>query len=526
VVVKMAGSDATVFSPPPRERAEPRTSRLLVAVLAALILLGALCGLEVGGAKLLLVLGGVGALLAIFHGLPYVSHHHEWLICALVLIFLINAFFFLNPTARAAFHYGTLALFCLPVVATALRSDVFRNGGFRLYTIYFLWAAVTITYSLAPEYSLARLSEAFMILVALAAIVLDVRDTDGATRLLAHFLVGAGAILALIAASAMFLPHSLTWISPLESFTPDELRGMQKLGITVDGVDRFRGLLSGPNDIGGLMLILVGPAIVCWRTAARRRRILLAAVIVVSVSLAALADSRSPFVALAAGGTLYAIWRWRARGILLLAAAAAAAAGVLMMVTHGNLIAYIGRGNVSTLTGRTDIWAFVVDKIKARPILGYGYDVSGAIFQSRYFPIWWGPWDLGPHSSLHDGYLDHAVGVGIPATLLWLFIILRPWVFVFRQPGDPWNLKSIFLLIVIPILINNLTEELLGDFMGSVGVLFGLTWALGERYRLFALEHAEAERAAAFAKLPRAAMALAGTGESRAAAGVAGGSRI
>ncbi len=506
----MAGLDATLFSPSPREGGALHAARLMIAAAAAFVLL---YSMQIDSSKLLLAVGGVAALLVVLFGLPYVMRHRDWLICALVLVFLINGLSFLDPSERAAFHYGALALLCFPVVATALRSDMFRSGGFKLYTIYFIWAAVTITYSLAPEYSLARLGEAFLMLAVLAAIVLDVREANNATRLLAHFLVGAGIILALNAASGLVLPHSQTWISPLESFTPEELHGMLKLGITVDGVDRFKGLLGGPNDMGGLMLILVGPALVCWPKASGRVRVVLAALIAASVVLAGLADSRSPFLALAVGITLYSVWRWRARGVLLLAAGTAALGVALVIYSHGNLAAYTGRGDVGTLTGRTDIWDFVVQQIKDRPILGYGYAVSGAIFQSSYFPIWWGPWDLGPHSSLHNGYLDHAVGVGIPATVLWLFIILRPWVFVFRQQGNTWNLKAIFFLIVIPILINNMTEELLGDFTDSVGVLFGLAWALGERYRLLALQRAATESAKALARLPGALVALAGVGE-------------
>lgn len=499
----MAVPNATMlFSP--HNRAEPRTVRLGIGVAAGLI---ALSGLAIGGVKLLLAIGALAALFAVIYAFSYARRHHDWLICCIILVILINEFSLLTPDVRAPFHYGALALFCLPVVATGLRSDLLRSGGFKLYIIYFFWAAITISYSLAPEYSLARLGEAFLLLVFLTAIVLDVPESGDASRLLAHFLVGAGLIVGVMALAAVLLPHSLTWQSPLASFTTQELRAMQKAGIAVDGVDRFQGLLSGPNDIGGLMLIVVGPAIVCWQTASTRARALLGVLIIVSMALAAMADSRSPFVALAIGGTLYSVWKWRARGILVLTAVAIAGAGALLIYSHGDLSAYTGRG-VGTLTGRTDIWAFAWQKIKDRPIRGYGYEVSGAIFQSRYFPIWWGPWDLGPHSSLHDGYIDHAVGVGIPATLLWLFIILRPWFFVLRKSDDPWQLKSMFLLIVIPILIYNVTEVVLGEFADSVGLLFGLAWAIAERYRLLELERARAARAEAITTLPRAALAL------------------
>jgi hypothetical protein len=511
VVVKMPRLDATVFSPPPRERATSYAGRLMIAAALAVILL---FSLQVDETKMLLAIGGVGALLVIVYGLPFVTRHRDWLICAFVLVLLINGMSFLDPTARVFFHYGALVLLCFPVIGTAVRSGIFRSGGFRLFTIYFLWAAFTITYSLAPEYSLARLTEALLILAALAAIVLDVREANGPTRLLSHLLVGAGIVLVLNAVGALILPHSITWQSPFESYTPDQLERMQKLGLSPDGLDRFRGLLGGPNDLGGLMLIVVGPALVCWRSASRRQRALLVAMIGGAVSLAALADSRSPFLALAIGVALYSVWRWRARGVLVLATAAAVLGAALIIYSHGNLAEYMGR-DVGTLTGRTDIWNFVVQQIKDRPILGYGYAVSGAIFQSSYFPVWWGPWDLGPHSSLHNGYFDHAVGVGIPATLLWLFIILEPWIFVFRQPGDAWNLKAMFLLIVIPILINNFSEALLGDFTESVGILFGLVWALGERYRLLALQRADTVRAETLERLPGPLIALAEAGQVR-----------
>jgi hypothetical protein len=86
---------------------------------------------------------------------------------------------------------------------------------------------------------------------------------------------------------------------------------------------------------------------------------------------------------------------------------------------------------------------------------------------------------------------------------------------VFRQPGDAWKLKAMFLLIIVPILINNLSEALLGDLTESMGVLFGVVWALGERYRLLALQRAAADRAETLARLPGALVALTEAGGAR-----------
>src|SRR5262249_11647821 len=144
-----------------------------------------------------------------------------------------------------------------------------------------------------------------------------------------------------------------------------------------------------------------------------------------------LADSRSPFLALLIGATLYAIWQYGFRGILSIVCALIVGMGGLMAAGY-DLGAYVARGDVTTLTGRTEMWEFVLQTIARHPILGFGYEVGGAIFDNRFFPLWWGPWDQGPHVSVHNGYLAHAVGVGIPVTIFWLYIMLSPWAFVLR----------------------------------------------------------------------------------------------
>ena len=73
-----------------------------------------------------------------------------------------------------------------------------------------------------------------------------------------------------------------------------------------------------------------------------------------------------------------------------------------------------------------------------------------------------------------------------------------------RQKEDPWNLKPLALLVVAPCLIHNMSEASVGDFLGVIGLLFGLVWAVGERYRLLAQERAETERHKAIEEMPPA----------------------
>jgi O-antigen ligase len=465
----------------------PRRSGL-VLVSAGFVALLALYILNGGSIAPALALFAIVAVIVAWKAAAYTRQDREWLITPLVLITIMVNSFFLAGIPRAAMHYGLVLLFCLPCLPIVWRSRILRRGGFELYAIYFGWALVTVSYSLAPQYSLVRLVDAVLVFCALAAMIVDVDDPEQVTRIVERYLVGCGTFVVILAISAVALPRSMTWDFP-DLFTFNQ------------SMERFRGILENPNHVGALMLITVGPAMAFWNRIHGWHKVLLGIISLVSVMLGALADSRTPFIALAVGCSLYVLWRYRFRGILVMAAA-----GVLIVAAlpfFGRSIGdYIGRGDVSTLTGRTEMWAYVVQQIKERPIIGWGYEVSGAIFNSRYFPIWYGPWDMGPQSSLHDGYLNHMIGVGVPATMFWLFIVLRPWFFVMQQKDDPWNLKPVFLLVIIPCLIHNIAEAAIGDFLGLDGILIGLTWVLGERYRLLLMERAETERLNEISQLP------------------------
>jgi len=465
------------------------TSRRTLAVagigLGALLLFYMLNG---GSYLPMMALVGIAGAYAVYKASALTRLDRRWLIVPLVVLAIFIKSFFLEGAPRAAIHYGLTLLFCLPCVPIVWRSGIFRRGGFELYAIYFAWALVTITYSLAPQFSLARISDATLAFCAISTIAFDLKEPQDVTRQIERYLMGCAVFVVIMGFAAVLLPRSITWYVP-------ELEAEQ--------VARFRGILNNPNEVGVLMLATVGPTLAFWTRFDRRRKKWFGLIALMALGECAIADSRTPFIALGVGGALYLIWRYRLRGILLMAAAAVVFVAALPLFGH-NLSEYTGRGDVTTLTGRTEMWAYVVQEIKRRPIIGYGYESGGAIFKSKYFPIWYGPWDEGPQSSLHNGYLDHAIGVGIPALLFWLFILIRPWWSALRRKDDPWNLKPIALLVVVPCLIHNMSEASIGDFTGLIGVLFGFVWAISERYRLLALEQLEAERVQTLDQMPAA----------------------
>ena len=394
------------------------------------------------------------------------------LLCALVMIELLCSATLLPVSEEQRFiiRYPILLLFCAPGLIGALRNPMLWRGGFRDYLLYLGWGAVSITYSLLPGYSLARVTAAILIYVLSVQLATTVKDRRDMERLLKWFLVGLAVVWVGLVAVLAVAPHDLAW-------SEEELSGMV----------RFRGFFGSPNQVGEVTLATVGAAAIIWNSTSRRLKIWLALEVAVAIALGALADSRSPFIGLAIGALAYTLWRYRLRAIPF------CLAGAVLLFSAATVIApdYLTRGEVSTLTGRTDVWKFAVQEIKQRPLLGWGFEVEGQILQSKYFPVWWGPWEEGPHSSLHNGYLSRAVGVGVPALVFWIFLFMRPWLWVLSRKEDPWQLKRIFLLVVVPILILNMVETTAGDCRYSVGLLATLCWGFAERQRL---EYRDAER--------------------------------
>jgi len=387
------------------------------------------------------------------------------LLCALVMLELLCSATVLPVSEEQRFivRYPLLLLFCLPAAIKSLRTSLLWRGGFLDYLLYLGWGGVTITYSLLPGYSLARVTAAVLILVLAIKFVSEVKDRNDIVRLLKWFLIGLGVVWIGLLATLVAVPHDLAW--------DEELLGMV----------RFRGFFGSPNQVGEVTLATVAAGAIVWNSLSRPQKLWLGLEMVVAIALGALADSRSPFVGLAIGAFLYLLWRYRLRAVPICLAAALLLFAVATQVAPD----YFTRGEVSTLTGRTDVWKFAVQKIKERPLLGWGFEVEGQIFQSKYFPMWWGPWEEGPHSSIHNGYLSRAVGVGLPALGFWIFFFLRPWFWLFGRRGDdPWQLKQLFMLVIVPILILNMVETTAGDCRYAVGLLATLCWGFAERQRI------------------------------------------
>jgi O-antigen ligase len=412
--------------------------------------------------------GLVAIVVGLVWATSYTRHHTKWLVLPLLVNEALASVNLIDDSIRPTIRYSMLAIFCLPLLPNAWRTGLLKQGGFKLYALYFLWGAITISYSIYPFYSMGRVSSAAVLFATIVAIIASIETEEEIYELIRIFWIGSMILMGVLLFSAVALPTDQTW------------------KLDDNGMLRFTGVFNSPNQVGELMLTTVASGLILWPAALKKTRTLIVVTTLTALIFDGMADSRSSFIAMSVGVLLLAIQKYRMRAV--------AIGGLVLIVgfvAFSHLEGgqeYVTRGDVSSLTGRTEIWRYIFHAIRERPLLGWGFEVEGQIFQNRDFPLWEQIWNEGPRSSLHNGYLSRAVGVGIPATLMWLFIITRAVGFaIFKQKS--LVLRDAALVSSVPVLILNMVESTAGDCRYSVGLLMAIVWALSEKARLASLKN-------------------------------------
>ncbi len=118
-------------------------------------------------------------------------------------------------------------------------------------------------------------------------------------------------------------------------------------------------------------------------------------------------------------------------------------------------------GRDATLTGRTDIWAVLVDQIRAAPWTGFGYK---AYWAAENGPVFWvrqaTAWDV---PTAHNGWIELGLAVGLPGMALMAIYYLRALFSalgrVFSGPEAYWALPVVAMTGLISISESNLAQQ-------------------------------------------------------------------
>jgi exopolysaccharide production protein ExoQ len=224
----------------------------------------------------------------------------------------------------------------------------------------------------------------------------------------------------------------------------------------------WRGLFSQKNVLARVMVlsVLVHLSLVLNR---ERLQLLWWGGLLISTALLLLSTSKTALLILLVlliaaflfrslrGRSLYVFIGWLL-GLLILSC--------LVLIVLGNaelILTALGRD--VTLTGRTGIWDVVVQKIAARPWLGYGYKGFWLGLNGDSGDVWYATFFMAPHA--HNGYLDLLLDLGIAGFSLFsvscLIAIGRAISWLRQQPSS--MLGNYPLLFLTYLLLYNITES-------------------------------------------------------------------
>ena len=208
----------------------------------------------------------------------------------------------------------------------------------------------------------------------------------------------------------------------------------------------WRGPLAQKNLFARLM-VFCGLPLALVLNSNRKYRYVVWTVFAITVTLILLSTSKTAlvvFFSLMMVLPFYKALRWSSSfGVpfLISMVLVGASAGTWLMT---NWVSFLGSlGKDATLTGRTEVWDAVIEKIWERPWLGYGYDAfwqpgGGQDYIWYVFRI--------TFTQSHNGYLDLTVELGILGLLLFALSFLTAyirainWGRIIKNPEGLWPL--------------------------------------------------------------------------------------
>ncbi|MCC5635516.1 O-antigen ligase family protein [Nostoc sp. CHAB 5844] len=223
----------------------------------------------------------------------------------------------------------------------------------------------------------------------------------------------------------------------------------------------WRGIYNHKNVLGKIMV----PSIfifLCLAFNDKKNRFLLWCGCILSIILLILSTSKSSllnFVLLLGALGIYQVFRWQLN-FMMPAITGLATIGfgikIWLSANADRLLASVGKD--ATLTGRTDLWPLVLDKIWERPLLGYGFGSFWYGWESEAASIWYASGWSPPNA--HNGLLDLFLDLGILGVTIYLLAFCLNFfkaLFYLRLNNNSENLWPI--IYITYILLANLTES-------------------------------------------------------------------
>lgn len=310
---------------------------------------------------------------------------------------------------------------------------------------FVVWAVVSLAWSAWPETSALTLLLLVITTVQgfFIAAVLTWRELVQAMASALKWVIAGSVVFELAVSIFVRRPILPGFVLPAEKMDPIVYWSRNNL---FDG-GRIQGIYGNANLLAVVCLLAI--VVFAIRFAARApRRELLVAWIVLSAYLMWRAASATAYVSLAAVAVVLATVllirsakRPRARTKYYLAYALVGFGGAGLLWLWRDAI-FTGLGRSADLTGRESIWAAVLERAAARPVVGWGYATPWLPWDPRFdgWIIDHGETVMQAHSVWVDTFLQLGIIGVVLLGLTYLAFVWRSWFFAVDRPR--WDLVA------------------------------------------------------------------------------------
>ncbi|MGP1395799.1 MAG: O-antigen ligase family protein [Inquilinaceae bacterium] len=385
---------------------------------------------------MILLMGGVAALVLLQAA---IGNRGALIAFMMVALFLMMSQFRPEGSFTTGIDAQSAAKFVIIVLAFGIGAAALRSSYHLLLRpvvlialLYCGWAAFTVVVSPTPGRTIGAAFALMAWLLIAHAIGARLSERD---------------ILVLILRTvALFI--IVSWI--LFLFVPS-------MGAAVTGdIVRMTGLGGKPNNLSQIAYIYLIALSAYWldprfrgQRGGQLSQICWMVIALLALALIVAANSKSVMGAIVF--TMFIIFLQRRRSTLL-----AGIVGLWMIFglalvpdpigTFSALFESVSRtgsvSEVTSFTGRTEIWATVVDQIRQSPLIGHGYGATRGIMQ-QIFANEWGQTTTSAHNMILQSLLD----VGVIGTVLFCLLLWENAKLFFRRPS--YFRDAIFILVLV-----------------------------------------------------------------------------
>ncbi|BAZ12218.1 O-antigen polymerase [Calothrix sp. NIES-4071] len=173
---------------------------------------------------------------------------------------------------------------------------------------------------------------------------------------------------------------------------------------------------------------------------------------------------------------LYRSWRWNYSYVIPFTAGVVLVVGSAAILIIDNLDVIAGAvGRDLTLTGRTDIWSVMLEKIAERPLTGYGFNAFWRDWDSEVTASVWRQlaWEC-PYG--HNGIMDLLAELGIPGLIAFICSYLIAFIKSVKLLRMTTNVEGMWhLMFLTYLVIYNVSESTLLATNSIYWILYVLT---------------------------------------------------